>query len=241
MIYRTGEQTGISFRVIAVVFLLLISFGCGSSGGGTGESSAVSFSQAKNISNSSGNSEHPVIAADPDGNVYAAWEETLPNAYSEIYFVRSGNFSNNCTSVKNLTTATSPICNEAGKVSWNASISAGSDGKAYLAWLDGGTENVSEARVKFFEEKNTLCRYLSPAGQSPMSPGIKIDNQKDVHVIWSGEREPDKVRDIFYRVSLNKGLSFTPSETQTSLNISNTNADSSEPLLGIEGSFYLDA
>lgn len=216
-------------KAIIITFSLftILHYGCGSGGGGENNSNQ---SGKENISRTPSDSAKPLIGADSTGNVYVIWEEAVSNPDTQIYFAKSNNYGGTFAATRNLTKERGPRCAISGLSSKNASIAV-EDESLYLIWEN--TLPYGRA-IKFFRENDGFCRNVSEISNASSSV-LGVSTNGNIHVVWT--EESGGQNEIFYRYSGDKGETFLPNDP---LNISETLLDSSEPLLGIEGSFYID-
>lgn len=217
------------FIYVILLATALLAVGCAGKATETTDEEVINTSDGANISKTSANSAHPIISADPDGNVYLTWEEaSSDNSRTEIFLARSTNsgssfiksFPNkggNCT-----------VSGHANEVS--AAFS--NDGSFNAVWTDDG-------KIKFYNSALNTCKSVSST-KDASSPEINDYGNGKLHVIWEEDIGSLK-RDIFFRQSDNGGTDFIPSLDSEPLNISNTASDSSDPMLGVmEGSLNTD-
>src|SRR3990172_3261234 len=98
---------------------------------------------------------------------------------------------------------------------------------------------VSE--IKFFHEGNASCNTVSTSFNSARidySPNLGLSSDGGIHMVGA-EDVGGGLRDIFYSHSTDSGVTFLPADSP--VNLSATPSDSTEPLLGFEGSLNVDA
>lgn len=240
----TFKRIPLIYPILVLSFIINLATGC-SSGAGGSNSSVVEeeFPQGKNISNTPTDSSKPAVTADPAGNVYVVWEETLSNPNKEIYLAKSNTSGSTFTKAKSLSRDSMSYCTQSGSSSAEASIMAGDNNSLYLAWIDswptiGVTAGVTA--IKFFRERDPSCSIITDIYYNPRnvySPQIASSGSGDIHIAWTEDLDGGQ-KDIFYRRSANKGETFLPSDSP--INISNSPSDSSGPLLGFDGTLNID-
>ena len=191
-------------------------------------------SAVKNLSNSSTDSFKPVIVASSAGKVYVAWEEAVTNSKKEIYLAASDDSDLTVSTIKNLTTESKSSCDRTGASQGNVRMAAGEDDSLYLAWLDSWIPAVPVSNVKFFREGDASCTTASDTydtGSNAYTPHFQLNGEWGIHMIWSEDQGTQK--DISYVHLENNGGTILPSGSPK--NLSNTPSDSSEPLLGFDG------
>lgn len=234
-LFQRGEEKGKKGHVISYVivsiFVSLFLVSCSSGGGGSdGGSNGDSVTEGTNISNTPTDSAKPVVAADSGGNVYLSWEETFPDPHTEVYLAKSSNFGLSFSAGKSLTKGSVSNPDSISSIS----MTSGDDDSLYFAWINslsaGGTG------VKFFRETSPPSIYVSDITGNVDSPHIALNGSGKIHVVWAEDLGGQK--DIFYRRSEDNGDIFLPSDSP--MNIANTPSDSSEPLLGFDGSLNIN-
>ncbi len=239
------------FNVIRLLFALTllifttIAVGC-SSGGGTTESdngnNNTNTVYKKNVSDTTDDSFNPLIAADPDGNVYIVWEENVRGPdHTEVYLTESANSGSTFTDAKSLTDLRSSGCTSsiaADVRSTNPDIVLRTDGKPYLSWTYSWYLSLPGTGIKFFRKDDESCNSVSDLAYDAESPSLGVSGSDNVHLVWTEFDNVSGQNDIFYRHSADDGDTFLP--VGSPLQISDTSSDSSEPLLGFEGSMNVD-
>ena len=232
--------------IAALLFIVTgLIVGCSSGGGGGGNSSASNTSKnipsaVKNLSNSSTDSFKPVIVASSAGKVYVAWEEAVTNSKKEIYLAASDDSDLTVSTIKNLTTESKSYCDRTGANQGDVRMATGEDNSLYLAWLDSWTPAIPVSNVKFFREGDASCNTVSDTyrtGSNAYTPHFQLNGSGEVHIVWSEDHGAQK--DISYTHLEDNGGTFLPSGSPK--NLSNTPSDSSEPLLGFDGSLNVTA
>ena len=155
----------------------------------------TTFGSPINLSNNSGFSEHPQIAA-YDNNVYAIWaDDTSGNR--DVLFISSENNGTSFGNIKNLSNDTSD--------SFNQEIAVFGE-NVYVVWLDQAEGDEAQILLKVSEDGGaTFGRTVNISNNANHETFPKIAAYKDsVYIAWNmADGEPDK-RD-------NEGLSFVRS------------------------------
>jgi len=230
----------IVFSIISIVIAL--SAGCSPSSGGEEkrDNSNGNLPVGGNISNTPTDSYKPVIAADSEGKIYIGWEEATDASKKEIYLATSGDSG---ITFSNRMGLSDSYCEKPRPVSEDIRIAAGENNSIYLAWIDKWL-STPPSEIKFFisEGDDQTCDIVSNTfdyGRNAYSPQITLGSGERIHLVWTEDRSGQK--EIFYRYSSDKGKNFSPPLNQDPDNISNTpSSDSSEPLLGVEGSLNVN-
>jgi hypothetical protein len=153
------------------------------------------FGSPINLSNNSGFSEHPQIAA-YDNNVYAIWaDDTSGN--KDVLFISSENNGTSFGNIKNLSNDTSD--------SFNQEIAVFGE-NVYVVWLDQAEGDEGQILLKVSEDGGaTFGGTVKISSNANHETFPKISAYKDsVYIAWNvADGEPDK-RD-------NEGLSFVRS------------------------------
>lgn len=227
----------ITYTNIILAFILALIAGCGGgTNGGTEGSNGESKETGRSLSNTSGDSYHPVIAEDTKGNLYVAWEEKPYNNPVELYLVTSSDSGDSFSQGKNLSRESLTTCERTGTPS-DANLVAGAGTSPLLVWIDRWID-INTSEIKFFEANNPSCKTISDSFDvqaNVYTPQIGL-NDGEIHITWVEEVSGQK--EIFYRRSEDNGGTFIPSDN--ALRITDTFMDSSEPLLGFEGSSIVD-
>ena len=176
----------------------------------------TSFGSPVNLSNNSGFSEHPQIAAF-DNNVYAIWaDDTTDNR--EVLFIRSEDNGTSFGNIKNLSNNTSD--------SFNQEIAVFGD-HLYVVWLDQDEGDKTKILLRASDDGGaTFGRTVNISNDTSPETFPKVAAYKDsVYIAWnSGDGGLDK--------RANEGLSFGRSldggTTFDNITKLNTETDSGE-------------
>ncbi len=121
--------------------------------------------------------------------------------------------------------------------SYKPVISADNKGNVYVAWEEGGLNTKKETYLGAsansggsFSIKKDITKYID-MGYDTSSPHIGLKRNGAISVVWAGKKGSQ--RDIFYSFTKDYGDTFFPPVSPE--NISNSSSDSSEPLMGFEG------
>ena len=155
----------------------------------------TTFGSPVNLSNNSGFSEHPQIAA-YDNNVYAIWaDDTSGNR--EVFFTRSEDNSTSFDKIKNLSNNTSD--------SFNQEIAVFGD-NVYVVWLDQDEADNTNILLKAsFDGGTTFGRTVHISSNANQETFPKIAAYEDsVYIAWNMAGDNLDERD-------NEGLFFVRS------------------------------
>jgi hypothetical protein len=168
------------------------------------------FGSPVNLSNNSGFSEHPQIAA-YNNNVYAIWaDDTSGNR--EVLFTRSeGNGSSFFGTIKNLSNSTSD--------SFNQEIAVFGD-NVYVIWLDRAEGDKAKILLKASDDGGaTFGRTVNISSNANDETFPKVAAYKDsVYIAWNmadGELDKSDNEGLFFVSSLDGGSTF---DNMTKLN-----------------------
>jgi hypothetical protein len=168
------------------------------------------FGSPVNLSNNSGFSEHPQIAA-YNNNVYAIWaDDTSGNR--EVLFTRSeDNGSSFIGTIKNLSNSTSD--------SFNQEIAVFGD-NVYVIWLDRAEGDKAKILLKASDDGGaTFGRTLNISSNANDETFPKVAAYKDsVYIAWNmadGELDKSDNEGLFFVSSLDGGSTF---DNMTKLN-----------------------
>ena len=162
----------------------------------------TTFGSPVNLSNNSGFSEHPQIAA-YDNNVYAIWaDDTSGNR--EVFFTRSEDNSTSFDKTKNLSNNTSD--------SFNQEIAVFGD-NVYVVWLDQDeADNTNILLKSSFDGGATFGRTVHISSDANQETFPKIAAYEDsVYVAWNMAGDNLDERDnegLFFVRSLDGGNTF---------------------------------
>ena len=180
----------------------------------------VSFGTPINISNSTGGSFLPQIAA-VGNNVYVTWEDTTPGN-RDIFFAASNNNGTSFSTPINL--SNTPGGSEHPQI-------AASGSNVYVTWEDDLP--AGDKDIFFAVSNNNGVSFGTPinlsnnTGSSFIAQIAAVGN--NVYVAWE-DNTPGN-RDIFFAASNNNGTSFG-----TPINLSNNTGGSSNPQIAASGS-----
>jgi hypothetical protein len=168
-----------------------------------------SFGASVNLSNNSGFSEHPQIAA-YENNVYIVWADDTPGN-REVLFVRSEDNGRSFNSISNLSNNTSD--------SFNQEIAAFGD-NVYVIWLDQGEDGQRNILFKSSADGGaTFGRTIEISNNANHETFPKIATyENSVYIVWNvADAELDATSDqgLFFVRSLDRGNTF---ENVTKLN-----------------------
>jgi hypothetical protein len=174
------------------------------------------FGSPVNLSNNSGFSEHPQIAAHGN-NVYAIWaDDTSGNR--EVLFIRSGDNGSNFDTIKNLSNSTSD--------SFNQEIAVFGD-NVYVIWLDQTEGDKAKILLKASDDGGaTFGGTVNISSNANDETFPKVAAYKDsVYIAWNmadGERDKRDNEGLFFVSSLDGGSTF---DNMTKLNPDNDSGE----------------
>jgi hypothetical protein len=174
-----------------------------------------------NLSNNTGDSEDPRIAAS-DNNVYAAWQDNTPGN-SEIFFAASSDSGTNFTSPVNLSNTSqdsiAPQIAVSGNnvsVVWVEQVTGGHRKIFFRASTDGGMSFGPTLQLS--ENTFGVVEY----------PNVAVSGS-NVYVVW---RDPSIVKgEIYLKVSTDNGSTFG-----NIINVSTSPTFSGYPQIAVSGS-----
>lgn len=162
----------------------------------------TNFGSPVNLSNNSGFSEHPQIAA-YDNNVYAIWaDDTSGNR--EVLFTRSEDNATSFDKIKNLSNNTSD--------SFNQEIAAFGD-NVYVVWLDQGEGDNTNILLKVSADGGaTFGRTVNISSNANQETFPKVAAYEgSVYIAWNMASDNLDERDnegLFFVRSLDAGNTF---------------------------------
>jgi hypothetical protein len=182
----------------------------------------VSFATPINLSDNTGNSDNPQIAA-VGNNVYITWIDGTSGGNADILFTVSNNNGTSFATPINLNNNT-----EGPSFQFPTQI-ATSGNNVYVTWRDGTFGN---ADILFVASNNNGVSFGTPINLSD-NTGDSLDPQiaaigSNVYVTWRDETPGNF--DTFFAVSNNNGTSFG-----TPINLSNNAGDSGNPQIATSG------
>src|SRR5216684_700174 len=142
----------------------------------------TTFSTAKGISNTSGDSANPQLAVDASGNVHVVWQHNTPQVFnSDIFFARSADGG---------ATFTNPPLNLSANPgdSTNPWLTVDSAGNLNLGWAD--TTPTISGNILFSQSADAGVTFSAPQNLSNDSGGssevqIAADKNGNLDVVWS--------------------------------------------------------
>jgi hypothetical protein len=162
----------------------------------------TTFGSPINLSDNSGFSEHPQIAA-YDNNVYAIWaDDTSGNR--EVLFTRSEDNGTSFDKIKNLSNNTSD--------SFNQEIAVVGD-NVYVVWLDQGENDITNILLKASADGGaTFGRAVNISSNANQETFPKVAAYEDsIYVAWNmaGDNLDDRDNEgLFFVRSLDRGNTF---------------------------------
>lgn len=138
------------------------------------------WSTPVNISNNTGDSEYPVLAADSQGTVNVAWQDNTPGNWEIFYSSKpaGGSWSTPFNISRNSSSSGFPT------------IAVDDSNNVYLAWHDNSPNITQDLYEIFYVSKPKGGDWSSPVNISGTSvksgdPSIGVDSHHTVHVAWS--------------------------------------------------------
>jgi hypothetical protein len=178
------------------------------------------FSNPRNISNTSGSSWHPTIKVDGDDNLDLAWYDYSPGN-RDIFFNRSTDSGSTWSSPVN-------ISNNSGN-SWNQTITVDSAGNLNLAWMDDITGNLDIFFSRSTDDGATWSLPVNISNNSGDSwdPDIAVDSTGTLYLVWSDFSFVYK--QILFSRSTDNGSTWS-----LPTNISNNSGSSLNPTISLD-------
>jgi hypothetical protein len=192
----------------------------------------ATFTSARNLSNTTGDSTNPNVAVS-GGNVYALWEQVNTNTTSdatnsEVMFAKSSDAGTNFTSARTLS-------NNPG-VSTNPNVAV-SGGDVYVAWED---DSAGSSEIILVRSTNNGVNF-APSRNISNSPGESSDpriaiSENNVYVVWEDYSLGNSTEsEIMLIRSTNSGANFASAE-----DLSDTPGQSTDPRIAVsEGNVYV--
>ena len=153
-------------------------------------------------------SAHPVLAADPDGNVVVAWEDSR-DGLSDIYVNHSSDYGHSFGKDIRL-----DIGDAGSADSFEPTVTM-SEGYAYVAWHD--TASGDGRDIYLARSSNSGAAWATGERVETSAPGLfdalfpSIDAKgAELHLVWQDQRSGG--HDIFYRRSSDGGESWEGDE-----------------------------
>jgi BNR repeat-containing family member len=166
----------------------------------------TSWSAARRLSSTAGQSYDPVIAGDSSNNIYIVWDDDTPGN-SEIYYRKSPNGGISWNAVQRLTW-------NSGK-SANPSIAIDPSAAVHIVW-----EDYTPGNVEIYYKRSadggaswSAAQRITWTSGSSVSPGIAIDSGTTIHVVWAAEIPGDM--ELFYKKSTNGGNTWSTAQRLT--------------------------
>jgi hypothetical protein len=158
---------------------------------------------AEDISNTSGSSIEPAIAADENGGVHAVWLDGTPGeSHPDIFYVhKAGNLWTHPLNVSH-----SP------RLSDHPTIGCGPKEKVYVAWLDHSQKPEAPdiwcavaSRHDHFEKPINISNTPGVSGE----PSLAADAMERVIFVWTDTSKTFKKTNVFTRLSNDCTNDFT--------------------------------
>ncbi|MBI3942135.1 MAG: hypothetical protein HY326_03910, partial [Chloroflexi bacterium] len=147
---------------------------------GQGSATTGTWSISRNVSNTSGTSTTPALAAGPGGKLFVAWSDNTPGS-ATIYVAQSDD---------GLTWSNGPIPGGAGL---SPSIAIGQDGLVHVAWqsLDDATNTYD---IWHIQQQGTVWSVAEDISSSPgidsLKPWIAVAPDHQAHMVWEEDTTP---------------------------------------------------
>ncbi len=185
----------------ALAWAVVVSFLC------TGPAVAQSggWSEPINISNTPGNSRYPEIAADAWGNVHVVWSEDEDGqGWGESIYYTMWNGEAWTESVDIFYTPPAAHI---------PAVAADSLGYVHVVWNANNTTRYSRARIG--DGPWSAAAWSRPQILSTQSAfttywtDIAVDDQGNLHVVWTERSAEDELEDLYYSRSVDGGQSWS--------------------------------
>lgn len=189
---------------------------------------AISFDPSINLSNTTGKSKGPALAAS-DNNVYVVWsDDSLGNF--DILFRRSTDGGASFGGTVNLsnTTGSSRVATVA------TSMINPSQQDVYVVWSDDALGKGGIVYRKSTDGGASFGRTMSLASVSEKSPYSVAVSGNNVYIVWNDFIPVTGNREILYRKSTDGGALFG-----RTVNLSNTTGNSSGPVVAASSNLTL--
>ncbi len=183
------------------------------------------WSTAKRLTSTSGNSSEASLVADPSGHLHVAWYDSTPGN-EEVYYKKSTDGGNTWSTAKRLT--------------WNSGssrrpvLAVDPSGHLHVVWYDSTPGNWQVYYKKSTNEGSTWTesKRLTWSSGFASDPALAIDPSGHLHVVWY-DSAPGHF-EIYYKMSTDEGASWAASKRLTW-----TSDDSLWPVIGVDSSGYL--
>lgn len=180
----------------------------------------VSWSPPINISNTSGTSSRPIMAADSAGNFYIVWYDYTPGK-ADIFFIQSTNYGLTWSYPLN-------ISNNPAR-SYYPVISVDNAGDLYVVWYDDTPGNFD---IFFSHSSDNGTSWSSPINISKNKgdckrPAMTMDIDGNLNVSWEDDTSGNY--EIYFSRSIDGGASWSPV-----VNISNNSSLSFKPAMAMD-------
>jgi len=165
-----------------------------------------SWTSAKRLTWTAGDSSHPAIAVDSLDKLHVVYDETAPGNY-EIYYRRSEDGGATWSTGKRLTWTTG--------ASWDAAAAVDSSDNLHVFWADSNPGNYELYYKKSTDGGvtwSTNKRLTWTAGDS-FEPAIAIDPSDNLHVAWYDYTAA--TCEIYYKKSTDGGNTWTANKRLT--------------------------
>ncbi|HEU4821899.1 MAG TPA: sialidase family protein [Nitrososphaeraceae archaeon] len=190
--------------------------------------SGATFTNARNLSNNTGDSTNPNIAVSGN-NVYIVWEDDTTGG-AEIILVRSTNNGVNFVPARNMS-------NSLGESSDPRIAVSGSN--VYVVWVDYSLGNSTNSDIMLMRSINGGANFASAEnlsnspGQSS-NPRIAV-SENNVYVVWEDTASETGNGEVKFVRSADSGATFTSAK-----NLSNNNGISFDPRIAVsENNVYV--
>jgi hypothetical protein len=166
----------------------------------------TSWSPAKRLTWTSGDSRVPAIAIDSGNSIHVAWQDYTPGNY-EIYYKRSSDGGATWSVVKRLTWTSGN--------SYSPAIAIDSSNTIHVAW-DDDTPGNFEIYYKVSEDGGTtwspVKRLTWTSGES-CDAALAIDSSNQIHLAWDDEAPGNA--EIYHKRSADGGATWSAADRLT--------------------------